>query len=63
MKMYAKYHKSAVLYPYNVLGDNWYPITDERIVYYPSGKHNTITINGIPVKAKYCTIVYVFDKV
>lgn len=63
MKMYAQHKPSGVLYPYNVLGDKWYPLTAEKVVVYPSGRHNTITINGIPVKEKYCNVIYVFDKV
>ena len=59
MKTYARY-------TYNndstakMLGNRWHIVEKECIKYYPSGQHNTITINGISVKAKYCEIVQVF---
>ena len=59
MKTYARYtytNDSTA----RMIGNGWHIVEKEYIKHYPSGKHNTITINGVSVKAKYCEIVQVF---
>ena len=61
MLTYARYkYKNDVMG--KVLGTEWYLVTSERMTYYPSGRHNTLIINGYAVKAKHCDVVQIFIK-
>lgn len=44
------------------VGNQWHKVTKEYVQYYPSGRHTTIVINGVAVKARHCEIVQVFIK-
>jgi hypothetical protein len=61
MKTYAKYNFS-VGREADCLGNKWHEVTDSKMKYTPSGLNEYVTIGGISVKARFCTIVYVFEK-
>lgn len=61
MKTYATYNFS-VGREADRLGKGWHEVTDSKMKYTPSGFNEYITIGGISVKARFCTIIYVFEK-
>lgn len=58
---YAKYNFTYD-WKANKIGEGWHLVTNEQIIFTPSGKHTYVTINGMAVKAKFCTIIQVFTK-
>ena len=44
------------------LGKGWHKVTKEYIQWYPSGRHNTVVINGCAVKACHCEVVQVIEQ-
>lgn len=60
MKTYARY-----IYTWDMtakrVGNGWHEVTKEYMMYYPSGRQNTVVINGVAVKARHCEIVQVYD--
>ena len=44
------------------IGTDWHLVTNEYTMRTPSGVHQYITINGVAVKARHCTVVQVFIK-
>lgn len=61
MITYARYIYTTDLTAKRV-GNQWHEVTREYVQYYPSGRHTTIVINGVAVKARHCEIVQVFIK-
>lgn len=61
MITYARYIYTTDLTAKRV-GNQWHEVTREYVQYYPSGRHTTIVINGVAVKARHCEIVQVFVK-
>lgn len=61
MKTYARYRYTKDFTAKRV-GNEWHEVEGEEVRYYPSGRHNTIIINGCAVKAQHCEIVQVFVK-
>ena len=61
MKTFAKY-TFTVGREADHLGSEWHEVTDSKMRYTPSGLNEYITIKGMSVKARFCEIVYVFDK-
>lgn len=61
MITYARYIYTTDLTAKRV-GNQWHKVTKEYVQYYPSGRHTTIVINGVAVKARHCEIVQVFIK-
>ena len=61
MKTYARYIYTTDLTAKRV-GNQWHEVTKEFTQYYPSGRHTTIVINGVAIKARHCEIVQVFIK-
>lgn len=61
MKTYARY-KYTNSWEAKLIGCGWHEITAEYTKYYPSGKHLTVIVNGLAVKARECELVQVFDK-
>lgn len=59
LKTYAQYNYTNDSTA-RMIGLGWHEITREYTQYRPSGKHTIIVINGVAVKAKYCTVVQVF---
>ena len=44
------------------LNNKWYKVSKEYMTWYPSGRHTTLVIDGVAVKARHCEIVQVFTK-
>ena len=61
MKTYARYIYTKDLTA-KLVGNEWHEVTKEFMQYYPSGRHNTVVINGMAIKARHCEIVQVFVK-
>ena len=61
MSTYAKYNYT-VGWEANKIGEGWHLVTKEKTLRTPSGIHQYITINGVAVKARHCTVVQVFTK-
>lgn len=61
MSIYAKYN-FKVGFEAKKIGEGWHEVTNSRTVRTLSGWHEYITINGVSVKAKFCEVVYVFNK-
>ena len=61
MKTYARYIYTKDLTA-KLVGNEWHEVTKEFMQYYPSGRHNTVVINGMAIKARHCEIVQVFTK-
>lgn len=59
MKTYARYIYTTD-YTAKRVGNGWHEVTKEYMMYYPSGRQNTVVINGVAVKARHCEIVQVF---
>lgn len=59
MKIYARY-KYTKDFTAKIVGNAWHEVTKEEMRNYPSGRRNTVVINGVAVKADYCEIVQVF---
>ena len=60
MKTYARY-KYTTDYTAKRIGTGWHIVEKEYVQYYPSGRHNTLVINGCAVKACHCEIVQVIE--
>lgn len=61
MKTYARYNYTFD-FAGQKLGGKWYEVEAEKMVCYPSGKRNTLILNGIGVKADHCEIIQVFER-
>lgn len=61
MKEYARYNYTTG-WEAQKIGSGWHEITNTRTLRTPSGRHTYITINGVAVKARHCTVVQVFTK-
>ena len=61
MSTYARYNY-RVEWEANKIGKGWHLVTNEKILRSPSGVHQYITINGVAVKARHCTVIQVFAK-
>lgn len=61
MKTYAKYN-FTVGWEANKIGSGWHRVTKEVTLRTPSGINQYVTINGVAVKARHCTVVQVFTK-
>ena len=61
MSTYAKYNYT-VGWEANKIGEGWHLVTNEKTLRTPSGIYQYITINGVAVKARHCTVVQVFTK-
>ena len=61
MATYARYNFTTG-WEATKIGTGWHLVTNERIMYTPSGRHTYITINGVAVKARHCEVVQVFTK-
>lgn len=61
MVTYARYNY-RVGWEANKIGKGWHLVTNEKILRSPSGVHQYITINGVAVKARHCTVIQVFTK-
>ena len=61
MATYARYNFTTG-WEASKIGTGWHLVTNERIMYTPSGRHTYITINGVAVKARHCEVVQVFTK-
>lgn len=59
LKTYARYKYTKDLTA-KMVGNEWHEVTKEEMRYYPSGRKNTVVINGVAVKADHCEIVQVF---
>ena len=59
LKTYARYIYTTD-YTAKRVGNGWHEVTKEYMMYYPSGRHLTIVIDGIAIKARHCEIVQVF---
>ena len=59
MKTYARYIYTQDMTAKRV-GNGWHEVTKEYMMYYPSGRQNTVVINGVAVKARHCEIVQVY---
>lgn len=60
MKTYARY-KYTTDYTAKCIGAGWHIVEKEYLLQYPSGRHNTLVINGYAVKACHCEIVQVIE--
>lgn len=61
MSTYAKYNFTKG-WEAEKIGEGWHLVTNERTMRTPSGVHQYITINGVSVKARHCTVVQVSTK-
>lgn len=61
MATYARYNFNTG-WEATRIGNGWHLVTNTRTMRTPSGLHEYVTINGVAVKARYCEIVYVFEK-
>lgn len=61
MATYARYNYT-IGWEADKIGSEWHLVTREVTRRTPSGIHQYITINGVAVKARHCTVVQVFTK-
>lgn len=61
METYARYIYTQDMTAKRV-GNGWHKVTKEYMMYYPSGRQNTLVINGVAVKARHCEVVQVITK-
>ena len=61
MATYARYNFTTG-WEASKIGEGWHLVTNEKTLRTPSGTHQYITINGVAVKARHCTVVQVFTK-
>ena len=61
MKTYARYNFTYG-WQAEKIGEGWHLVTNEYTMQTPSGRNAYITINGISVKARFCTVIQVFVK-
>ena len=61
MKTYARYTFTAG-WEAKKIGEGWHEVTNSKTLRTPSGLNEYITINGVSVKARFCEVVYVFNK-
>ena len=61
MATYARYNYTTG-WEADKIGSEWHLVTREVTRRTPSGIHQYITINGVAVKTRHCTVVQVFTK-
>ena len=59
MKTYARYIYTQDMTAKRI-GNEWIEVTQEYVMYYPSGRQSVVVLRGIAVKARHCEIVQVF---
>ena len=59
METYARYKYTQDMTAKRV-GSGWHKVTREYMMYYPSGRHTTLVINSVAVKACHCEVVQVY---
>ncbi len=61
VKTYARYtHTNDVTS--RRIGNGWIEVDREYMMWYPSGRQNTLVLKGWAVKARYCEIVTVYER-
>ena len=57
---YARYRYTTDHVAHRI-GVGWHKVEKEYMQYYPSGRHTTIIIKGLAVKACHCDVVQVIE--
>ena len=59
MKTYARYIYTQDMTAKRI-GNGWIEVTQEYVMYYPSGRQSVVVLQGVAVKARHCEIIQVF---